>query len=87
MENKLTKHFIPYPFALRMKALGYDEPCFTFFTAKGLMYMSLDFNGIIHIGCTIMNVLHQLGNLLLSGSEQLIGCTLELKNMMKECGG
>ena len=27
-QNKMTKEFIPYELALRLKALGFDEPCF-----------------------------------------------------------
>jgi hypothetical protein len=30
MEN-LQKEFVPYELALRMKALGFDEPCFAFY--------------------------------------------------------
>lgn len=31
----LQKEFIPYDRALRMKALGFDEPCFAFYICKG----------------------------------------------------
>ena len=42
----MTQEFVPFELAVKLKALRFDELCFTFFTAKGLMYMSLDFNGV-----------------------------------------
>lgn len=41
----MIKEFVPYELALRLKALGFDEPSPTFYTAKGLLYRSVDFNG------------------------------------------
>ena len=35
----MEKEFVPYKLALRLKALGFNEPCFAFFNGK-----HLDFN-------------------------------------------
>lgn len=35
----MQKYFTPYPLALRLKAIGFNEPCFAFFNGK-----HLDFN-------------------------------------------
>ena len=43
----LEKEFVPYPFALRMKALGYDEPCFGWFTDFQRLYIDKIINGKI----------------------------------------
>jgi hypothetical protein len=45
----MDKEFVPYPLALRMKQLGFDEPCFAYYNyyIKGVplnMYGS-DYNG------------------------------------------
>jgi hypothetical protein len=39
----MEKEFVPYPLALRMKELGYDEPCFGWF--------GVDVGLIVDIGC------------------------------------
>jgi len=37
--KKSEKEFVPYPLALKMKALGFDEPCFGCYTKdKELSY-------------------------------------------------
>lgn len=41
----MEKEFVPYEVALKLKELGFDEPSPTFYTAKGLLYRSVDFNG------------------------------------------
>jgi hypothetical protein len=33
--ESLQKEFVPYNFALRMKALGFDEPCFGYYDSNG----------------------------------------------------
>ncbi len=35
MEN-LPKDFVPYNFALRMKRIGFDEPCFGYYLEDGM---------------------------------------------------
>ena len=42
----MKNEFTPYDRALKLKELGFNEPCLTFFTAKGIIYKSLDFNGL-----------------------------------------
>lgn len=34
----MEKEFIPYELALKMKALGFDEPCVTFFFEDGIAF-------------------------------------------------
>ena len=41
----MKKEFVPYSLALRMKALGFNEPSPTLYTAKGSLYRSIDLNG------------------------------------------
>lgn len=38
----MKNEFIPYPLALRMKALGYDEPC--------IAYATMEYKDVIHCG-------------------------------------
>ena len=35
-QNKMENEFIPYPLALRLKAIGFDEPCLAYFDAEKL---------------------------------------------------
>lgn len=39
----MKKLFIPYDLALRLKGIGFKDPCLSFYTAKGYLYNSLDF--------------------------------------------
>ena len=36
----IEKEFIPYELALELKQLGFDEPCFMYYTDKGELYKS-----------------------------------------------
>jgi hypothetical protein len=33
--NNMEKEFVPYELAVKLKALGFDEPCFAFYICKG----------------------------------------------------
>ena len=47
--KKSEKEFVPYPLALKMKALGFDEPCFGCYTKdKELSYDYSDNRGEGH---------------------------------------
>lgn len=41
----LDKEFIPYQEALALKELGFDEPCFGFYTYKGEIRRYTNFDG------------------------------------------
>jgi len=40
-KENLDSEFVPYNSALRMKALGFDEPCFTYYSSKGSLVTGL----------------------------------------------
>ena len=44
----MKKEFVPYELALRMKALGFDEPCFGYFTSPKelIIQQPKDKNGV-----------------------------------------
>ena len=37
----MEKEFVPYELALRMKALGFDEPCFGYYDEGGNLYTEM----------------------------------------------
>ena len=45
----MEKEFVPYELAVKLKALGFDEPCFAYYKdmkgEKVLLYDSMDFDG------------------------------------------
>ena len=43
--NEYLKDFVPYPLALRLKELGFDEPCFGWFTDSQHLYIDKIING------------------------------------------
>jgi hypothetical protein len=44
-QTEMNKDFVPYELALELKQLGFDEPCFMYYTDKGELYKS-DLYGI-----------------------------------------
>ena len=44
--NDLEKEFVPYDLSLRMKQLGFNEPCFAFFNGKHHDWLIDDNNGL-----------------------------------------
>jgi hypothetical protein len=45
----MNKEFLPYELAMKLKTLGFDEPCFAYYKdmkgEKVLLYDSMDFDG------------------------------------------
>jgi uncharacterized membrane protein len=41
----MEKEFVTYGLAVKLKVIGFDKPSPTFYTAKGILYRSIDFNG------------------------------------------
>ena len=41
----MEKEFIPFELSLKMKQLGFDEPCFTFYNGKFIEFKIWDDNG------------------------------------------
>ena len=37
----MEKEFVPYELAVKLKAIGFDEPCFTFYSSKGVLQTGL----------------------------------------------
>jgi hypothetical protein len=60
LSSKMEKEFVPYELALRMKQLGFDEPCFSYYM-NGILQPSLNvkdysyFKEMIEINSNIKN--------------------------------
>jgi hypothetical protein len=61
--NDLEKEFIPYQQSLDMKELGFDEPCFGFYTYKGEIRRYTNFDGELNDFQTLKNSEITLGEL------------------------
>jgi hypothetical protein len=58
----MNKEFIPYEQALELKELGFDEPCFGFYTYKGEIRRYTNFDGELNDFQSIKNSHIKMGD-------------------------
>ena len=47
-QNSMEKEFVTYPLALRMKELGYDEPCMAWYGGEDIFRISGNYKNSTH---------------------------------------
>ena len=62
MNTNYEKDFVPYEQALALKELGFDEPCFGFYTYKGGIRRYTNFDGELNDFQTLKNSSIIMGN-------------------------